>query len=162
MGKGPKCTAVPRLAFDAECAAVLLDDAVRHAQAEARALADFFRGEEGLEDAFVGRAIHAAAIIRHAHVGARTFAGVADADVDVHTATIVASVDPVYDQVRDYLLELDTVPGASTSSVAGTFTWMLRRAASGITIRWMARAMLARSAAAIFGSRRRANPSAVG
>src|SRR4030095_17017197 len=46
-----KGCAAPRLALDLDVPTALLDDAVRYGQAEATALAEFFRGEERLEDA---------------------------------------------------------------------------------------------------------------
>ena len=62
-----------RLAVNGDGATVAADDAVNDGEAEAGALADGLGGEEGIEDAVEGGAIHAAAVVADGEADVGTF-----------------------------------------------------------------------------------------
>ena len=74
----PERRPVPLLGVHPDAAPVLLHDAVARRQAEARALADLLRGEEGLEDVRLHVRVHADAGVADGeqHVRARLHGGV--------------------------------------------------------------------------------------
>src|ERR1035438_1289463 len=117
--------AAAELALNEDVAAALLDDAVDGGKSEAGAFAFFFGGEEGLEDAGLGFAVHALASVadRDHDVGAvfdesifravrlvESDAGGADADF----AAVGHGVFGVDNEIHDDLLELSGVGASAT------------------------------------------------
>lgn len=108
---------LPRLAFHADGAAALLDDAVDGGEAQAGAAPGALGGEEGLEDARLGFPIHAAAGIGDAelHVPAGEELGAIDAVAarqllllggDGKRAAGGHGIARVHAEVQDHLLQL--------------------------------------------------------
>jgi len=117
------------LALDEDVTAALLDDAVNGGKAEASAFAFFFRGEEGLEDAGLGFAVHALAVVADGdHDVGAVFdesifraVGIVEGDAGGANADFPAvrhGVFGVDDEIHDDLFELSGI-GAGAADGGG-------------------------------------------